>query len=1669
MRWLTKCIREFKCAATYGNSILSHRLISSAVAVAATPTKSHSPGSSLSDFHLRSYQEECIQSVLSYLEKGHKRLGVSLATGSGKTLIDRIPPRDEVANRTLIIVHRKELVEQAAKHCMLAYPGKTIEIEMGKSHATGTAEITIASIRSLLSKGRIEKFDPERYKLILVDEAHHIVAPSYKEVLGYFGLNEVSDGSPALVGVSATFSRFDGLKLGAAIDHIVYHKDYIDMIGEKWLADAVFTTVNSRADLSKVSNGPNGDFQTGQLSAAVNTDTVNDITVRAWLSRASERKSTLVFGVNIEHVRCLTEAFRRFGVDARYITSQTPKDIRTDELEAFRNQEYPVLVNCGLFTEGTDIPNIDCVLLARPTRSKNLLIQMIGRGLRLYPGKKNCHIIDMVASLGTGITSTPTLFGLHPDEGLDEAKMEDIEKLKNRESYSFKSKLKFSAISADKVAVDFTDYDSVHDLLRDTSGERHIRSLSQNAWVSVAPDRYVLNAPPGRITIIKDDSAKWQPWRKKYASLGQVAFLNKHLPFDSQIKPREITKGDAADMITKVKHGAMGQFKNIVAIKRRLGREKAKESELEELRSREEVKSHTYLDAAPARRHGPEINNDTGYLFVPQLNQQQATDLSSGEEANPSAFSTRGFAGDTRQTTPSNSTNRQENAMSFESRIFSPITNNSMEGHKLRRSRPRILWSCSLLTISLTVLSAISLYGIIHSYMTRQIDPQGCKTPRMMPTYIQLIGFDTEHTRFASKYRLYLYRERTVDKYSEQDIGVGGVPVLFLPGNAGSYRQGRSLASEASLYFQDAISNDQEKLNAGTRSLDFFMADFNEDMAAFHGQTLLDQAEYVNEALAYILSLYHDPTRPGRDLNLPDPSSVILIGHSMGGIVARTVLTMSNYQANSVNTIITMSTPHARPPVSFDRDVVRTYKQINDYWREAYSQRWANNNPLWHVTLISIAGGGGDSIVPSDYTSLSSLVPETHGFTVFTSTIPNVWTGMDHLSIAWCDSFRKVIIRSLFDLVDVRRSSQTKQRAERMSVFKKWYLTGMEAISERSLPQKDPSTLLTLEDNTNSILPQGQRLVLRAFGSRQLPEAHLLPIPPQGASGKKFTLLTDQLLDSPGGNGKLEVLFCSVFPLRAGHSAPLLSSNMDLSGGSAGSTRLACKSAMEDAINLPASTRSSKFAFDDALPFSYLQYNLEDLMEHQFVAVIDKAAKRSSGWLVAEFSDSSDALIQTKVGLGRLLATGLDIRLPAERPMLTEVKIPALHSSLLAYKLRVGKQPCGEHAELFTPLLRQYISEPHESKYFVNVKEADINLHGVAPYMPPHLRDRSAMRGISFQLWSDPSCNASTELSLRVDIVGSMGKLAMRYRTVFAALPLLVTALVLRKQFQIHDTTDWRSNSTESAIDFTRNDLLLGSQDSFFWFLVPLFGLISIGLCVVVNHVVMALIYGLATIRSVLVSRRGYIKHDDPRPAAIYPSLSSRQRIINSAVLLCFVATVIPYQFAYLVACLVQLATCVQTLQYARESYNFYNYVHSIFILMLWILPVNVPVFAVWVHNLAVHWWTPFSSHHNVLSIMPFILLVETLTNGHMIPRITSRLRHVTSALFIILAGYAALYGVTYAYLLHHIANIVTAWLVGVHFASSGFSLRSLNQAFEGSSFGEDGPPGTNGNIKKLP
>ncbi len=985
----------------------------------------------------------------------------------------------------------------------------------------------------------------------------------------------------------------------------------------------------------------------------------------------------------------------------------------------------------------------------------------------------------------------------------------------------------------------------------------------------------------------------------------------------------------------------------------------------------------------------------------------------------------------------------------------------------------------------------------------------------MSPTYIKLSGFDTEHSRFATKYSLYLYREEGVDYYTQENIGLRGAPVLFLPGNAGSYKQVRSLSSEASRYFHNVVQHDQEAIRTGTSNLDFFMIDFNEDLAAFHGQTIIDQADYVNEAVAYILSLYHDPRRSRRDPNLPDPSSVILIGHSMGGIVARTVLITPNYQSNSVNTIITMSTPHARPPLSFDADMVQTYQRVNDYWRESYSQKSASHNPLWHTTLISFAGGGRDTMIPSDHTSLSSLVPESHGFTVFTSTIPDIWSSMDHLAITWCDQFRKVLIKSLFEIVDVRRAAQTKHRPERMKVFRKWLLTGLEASTPKTLRWKEPTILLTLGDSSRSIISRSTNITIRRFGLMGQTNAQLLPLPSdEAADGKLVTLLTDQVMDKVGDLEKLEILFCSIFPLPHGHSSTLLPVEIDLSDGSPGATRLACKKAGGDAIRLPASTRTSKHAFDPVSPFTYLQYNAAEIAEHQFLAVLDTAADPSDGWLIAEVAESSKSLLVADLSLQKLLVAGLHLELPADRPLMTDINVPVIHSSLLAYSLKLGSLGCGSEGELFTPLLRQHVDQPRESKFFVNVKQVDINLHGVAPYLPPALNGDEHTNGVSFQLWTDTTCDASLSLSLEIDIAGSLGKLVMRYRTLLAAFPLLVVAMVLRKQFQVYDDTgvfitftesldkclrtslpilflamtlfatstaqsatsvfrhNQSSNSTEAVIDYTQNDLFLGSSDTFFWFLVPLTGLVSVGACIAVNYAVLAITYPLSIVYTFSATKSGYIKHEETRTAifSTFSPSTPRKRAINTIILLLLVALVIPYQFAYVVACIVQIATSTRALRYARETRsitqaNFSNYTHSILILMLWVLPINMPVLIVWVHNLAVHWLTPFSSHHNILSIMPFIMLVETLTSGTMIPRITTKVKYLTNIMFFSLAVFTAMYGVTYAYMLHQLVNLVALWLVIVHFTyQNGSALSGLKGLLEG-----DDDSDLNADVKKMP
>ena len=551
-----------------------------------------------------------------------------------------------------------------------------------------------------------------------------------------------------------------------------------------------------------------------------------------------------------------------------------------------------------------------------------------------------------------------------------------------------------------------------------------------------------------------------------------------------------------------------------------------------------------------------------------------------------------------------------------------------------------------------------------------------------------------------------------------------------------------------------------------------------------------------------------------------------------------------------------------------------------------------------------------------------------------------------------------------------------------------------------------------------------------------------MPVPSQPvAEGGKFTLLTDQALDTGDDNGTVAIFLCSVAPPPSGASVLSFALNMDVaSSSSVGSTRLACKNAAADVSLLPASTNESANAFDDAQPFSYIQYDLADIADNQFIAVIEKSSEASSGWLLAEFSADAHSSIVISRGHHQLLMNGLRRRLPAQRPMMTEVKIPEVHSTLFAYRLDIKRHPCEGHEESFSPLLRQYIQEPYESKYFVNTRGGSINVHGISPYMPPPLSGGGASEGLSLQLWTDPTCNSTVKVSLKVDVLGSTGKLVMRYRTVFAAFPVLVVAIVLRKQFKVYDNTgvfmtfsqsmdqclrtslptiftaltflcvalskaargpwarNWlstASGSEDNPIDFTSNDLLLGTADPFFWFLVPLFGLISVGICIAVNYAVLIVTSIFAFIYAQVQTWTSRTD-ESRRTASAFATTPTQQRLYTIGVLLLLVVTVIPYQFAYLVLCIVQIATCVRALRIAHEThsgqtYNLCNYTHATLLLMLWILPLNLPVLTVWIHNISVHWLTPFSTHHNLLCVLPFILLVETQSTGNMVPRVTSR------------------------------------------------------------------------------
>ncbi|KVH90625.1 GPI inositol-deacylase PGAP1-like protein [Cynara cardunculus var. scolymus] len=296
-----------------------------------------------------------------------------------------------------------------------------------------------------------------------------------------------------------------------------------------------------------------------------------------------------------------------------------------------------------------------------------------------------------------------------------------------------------------------------------------------------------------------------------------------------------------------------------------------------------------------------------------------------------------------------------------------------MEGFKARFRLAAIV----VLSIGIALVAIYDLLKPISN---------GCAMTYMYPTYIPISATESLS---SSKYGLYLYHEgwKKID-FNEHLKQLSGVPILFIPGNGGSYKQ-------------------------YTRRLDWFAVDLEGEHSAMDGQILEEHTEYVVYAIHRILDQYKESqnarVKEGAVESGSLPNSVILVGHSMGGFVARAAVVHPNLRKSAIETVLTLSTPHQSPPVALQPSLGHYYEYINKEWRKGYEVQTSrtgahsSNHQLSQVIVVSISGGGNDYQVRSKLESVDGIVPSTHGFMISSMGMKNVWLSMEHQVILWCN------------------------------------------------------------------------------------------------------------------------------------------------------------------------------------------------------------------------------------------------------------------------------------------------------------------------------------------------------------------------------------------------------------------------------------------------------------------------------------------------------------------------------------------------------------------------------------------------------------------------------------------------------------------------------------------
>lgn len=340
---------------------------------------------------LRQYQTEAIEAARRAISQKKRSLIIQAATGSGKTIIAAEITRRaiEKGNNVLFLVNKRDLVYQAVERFSDFGLGGDIGVIMNGEEPDLSKPVQIGTIQSYHRRNQTDNpnWMPWFHKaqLAIIDEAHSSVCRTYMDIIKLYKEDAI------VLGLTATPARGDGRGLGVVYQDIISVSSVSDLTQAGYLVPMFYYSPD-RPDLSKIKIA-RGDYDIKEVGAVMDKPKLIGNVLDQWAKIASERQ-TIIFAVNVKHSKHIRDLFEKNGVKIAHVDAHTPSDERAAIFDAFNKSKIQVLTNVNICSEGSDFPVCSAVVIARPTKQYSRYIQMAGRGLRPFQGKKDCILID---------------------------------------------------------------------------------------------------------------------------------------------------------------------------------------------------------------------------------------------------------------------------------------------------------------------------------------------------------------------------------------------------------------------------------------------------------------------------------------------------------------------------------------------------------------------------------------------------------------------------------------------------------------------------------------------------------------------------------------------------------------------------------------------------------------------------------------------------------------------------------------------------------------------------------------------------------------------------------------------------------------------------------------------------------------------------------------------------------------------------------------------------------------------------------------------------------------------------------------------------------------------------------------------------------------------------